>query len=125
MTIRVKPTYAVAGTTVVNTATATQKEWEPTPEDNTDTVETIVKGEANVEITKTAAPTNPRPGDIVTYTLKAKNIGTAIAAGREHHRLAAGRRHFRLGRRAVRRDRRHGQLRHRFARTRVRRRPTR
>ncbi|MBK8294230.1 MAG: DUF11 domain-containing protein [Solirubrobacterales bacterium] len=79
VTIKVKATYAVAGTTVVNTATATQKEWEPTPEDNTDTVETIVKGEANVEITKTAAPTNPRPGDIVTYSLKAKNIGTAIA----------------------------------------------
>ncbi|MGK2932914.1 MAG: hypothetical protein ACSLFD_09135, partial [Solirubrobacterales bacterium] len=79
VTIKVKATYAVAGTTVVNTATATQKEWEPTPDDNTDTVETIVKGEANVEIIKTAAPVNPRPGDIVTYTLKAKNIGTAIA----------------------------------------------
>ncbi len=79
VTIRVKATYAVAGTTVVNTAVATQKEWEPTPEDNTDTVETIVKGEANVEIIKTAAPSNPRPGDVVTYTLKAKNIGTAVA----------------------------------------------
>lgn len=30
-------------------------------------------------MTKTAAPTNARPGDIVTYTLKAKNIGAAIA----------------------------------------------
>lgn len=79
VTIRVKATYAVAGTTVINTATATQKEWEPTPDDNTDTVETIVKGEANVEIIKTASPLNPRPGDVVTYTLKAKNIGSAIA----------------------------------------------
>ncbi|MBK5233234.1 MAG: DUF11 domain-containing protein [Thermoleophilia bacterium] len=77
--IRVKATYAVAGTIVVNTAVATQKEWEPTPDDNTDTVETHVLGEANVEITKTAAPTDARPGDIVTYSLKAKNIGTAIA----------------------------------------------
>ena len=77
--IRVKATYAVAGTIVVNTATATGKEWEPTPDDNTDTVETEVLGEADVRITKTAAPTNARPGDIVTYTLKAKNIGSAIA----------------------------------------------
>ncbi|MGK2955983.1 MAG: FG-GAP-like repeat-containing protein [Solirubrobacterales bacterium] len=34
---------------------------------------------ADVQITKTAAPTNARPGDVVTYTLKAKNIGAAAA----------------------------------------------
>ena len=34
---------------------------------------------ADVKITKTAAPSNPRPGDTVTYTLKAKNVGTAPA----------------------------------------------
>ena len=34
---------------------------------------------ADVKITKTAAPSNPRPGDTVTYTLKAENVGTAPA----------------------------------------------
>ena len=34
---------------------------------------------ADVKITKTAAPTNARPGDVVTYTLKAKNVGNAVA----------------------------------------------
>lgn len=77
--IHVKANYLVAGTTLKNTATVTGHEFEPTPEDNTDTVYTHVLGEANVKIVKTASPANPRPGDVVTYTLKASNIGTAIA----------------------------------------------
>ena len=36
---------------------------------------------ADVSITKTALPGNPGPGDIVTYTLKAKNLGNITANG--------------------------------------------
>jgi uncharacterized repeat protein (TIGR01451 family)/fimbrial isopeptide formation D2 family protein len=79
VTIRVKATFAAGGTTVLNVATVTGKEWEPTPGDNTDDAETIVIGVPDLKITKTALPTNARPGDVVTYTLKAENIGNAIA----------------------------------------------
>jgi uncharacterized repeat protein (TIGR01451 family)/fimbrial isopeptide formation D2 family protein len=79
ITIRVKATYAVGGTTVHNVATVTGKEWEPTPEDNTDDADTYVVGIPDLKITKTATPANPRPGDTVTYTLKAENVGNAAA----------------------------------------------
>ena len=38
------------------------------PEDNTDDADTFVVGLPDLKITKTAAPTNARPGDVVTYT---------------------------------------------------------
>jgi uncharacterized repeat protein (TIGR01451 family)/fimbrial isopeptide formation D2 family protein len=76
---QVKATYAVAGTTVTNTAVVTGNEFETNVNNNTDTVQTQVLGEPDVKITKTAMPSNPRPGDIVTYRLKAENLGTAIA----------------------------------------------
>lgn len=79
VTVQVKATVSVYGTVVVNTATVAGKEFEPTPEDNTDTVETEILGEADVAITKTADPSNARPGDVITYYLKAKNVGTAKA----------------------------------------------
>ncbi len=79
VTAQVKATYAVAGTIVVNTAVVTGNEFETNIDNNTDTVETKVLGEPDVKITKTAMPTNPRPGDIITYRLKAENVGTAIA----------------------------------------------
>ncbi|MCB8914574.1 MAG: DUF11 domain-containing protein [Thermoleophilales bacterium] len=79
LTVRVKATYAAGGTTVHNVATVTGHEWEPTPADNTDHADTIVIGVPDVKITKTAAPTNARPGDVVTYTLKAENVGNAVA----------------------------------------------
>ena len=79
VTIRVKTTYLAGGTTIHNVAHVTGKEWEPTPEDNTDDADTIVIGLPDLKITKTALPTNARPGDVVTYTLKAENIGNAVA----------------------------------------------
>lgn len=79
ITARVKATYAVGGTTVHNVATVTGKEWEPTPEDNTDDADTFVVGIPDLKITKSATPTNPRPGDTVIYTLKAENVGNATA----------------------------------------------
>ncbi|MCB0861287.1 MAG: DUF11 domain-containing protein [Solirubrobacterales bacterium] len=79
LTIRVKATYAAGGTTVHNVATVTGHEWEPTPSDNTDDADTFVVGIPDLKITKTAAPTNARPGDVVTYTLKAENVGNAVA----------------------------------------------
>jgi uncharacterized repeat protein (TIGR01451 family)/fimbrial isopeptide formation D2 family protein len=77
--VQVKATIAVYGTVVTNTATVEGKEYDPTPEDNTDTVETEILGEADVAITKTADPSNARPGDVITFHLKAKNVGTAKA----------------------------------------------
>jgi uncharacterized repeat protein (TIGR01451 family) len=77
--VQVKATYAVAGTTVTNTAVVSGNEFETNLNNNTDTVQTQVLGEPDVKITKTAMPSNPRPGDIVTYRLKAENVGTAIA----------------------------------------------
>ncbi|MCB0858270.1 MAG: DUF11 domain-containing protein [Solirubrobacterales bacterium] len=79
VTIRVKATFAAGGNTVHNVATVTGKEWEPTPEDNTDDADTFVVGVPDLKITKTAVPTNARPGQTVTYTLKAENIGNARA----------------------------------------------
>jgi len=79
LTIRVKTTYASGGNTIHNVATVTGHEWEPTPEDNTDDADTYVVGVPDLKITKTALPTNARPGDVVTYSLKAENVGTAIA----------------------------------------------
>lgn len=79
VTAEVKATYAVAGTVVVNTAVVTGNEFETNLDNNKDTVKTKVLGEPDVKITKTAMPANARPGDIVTYRLKAENVGTAIA----------------------------------------------
>lgn len=79
VTAKVKATYAVGGTTVHNVATVTGHEWEPTPEDNTDDADTIVIGIPDLKITKTAVPTNARPGQVVTYVLKAENVGNGIA----------------------------------------------
>jgi uncharacterized repeat protein (TIGR01451 family) len=39
----------------------------------------VVVGDHDVAITKTASPGNPRPGDTVTYSLKARNLSSATA----------------------------------------------
>ena len=79
VTARVNSTYAVAATTVTNTAVVKGDEFDTNPDNNEDSADTKIKGIADVKITKTALPGNARPGDIVTYRLKAQNIGTAIA----------------------------------------------
>jgi uncharacterized repeat protein (TIGR01451 family)/fimbrial isopeptide formation D2 family protein len=79
VTAQVNSTYAVAGTTVINTAVVKGDEYDTNPNNNEDSAPTRIKGIADVKITKTALPGNARPGDIVTYRLKAQNIGTAIA----------------------------------------------
>jgi uncharacterized repeat protein (TIGR01451 family)/fimbrial isopeptide formation D2 family protein len=79
VTVRVNSTYAVAGTTVTNTAVVKGNEFDTNPNNDQDSADTKIKGIADVKITKTALPGNARPGDIVTYRLKAQNIGTAIA----------------------------------------------
>ncbi len=79
VTAQVNSTYPVAGTTVTNTAVVTGDEYDTNPDNNEDSADTKIKGIADVKITKTAMPGNARPGDVVTYKLKAENIGTAIA----------------------------------------------
>jgi uncharacterized repeat protein (TIGR01451 family)/fimbrial isopeptide formation D2 family protein len=79
VTAQVNSTYEVAGTTVTNTAVVKGEEYDTNPDNNEDSADTKIKGIADVKITKTALPGNARPGDVVTYRLKAQNIGTAIA----------------------------------------------
>lgn len=64
---------------ITNSAHVTGNEPDPDPSDNDDSVDTPVKADADVQIVKTASPSNPRPGDTVTYTLKAKNNGPGQA----------------------------------------------
>ena len=65
---------------ITNAAHVTGNENDPDPSNNDDSVDTPVKANADVEITKTASPANPVSGDTVTYTLKAKNNGPGLAA---------------------------------------------
>ncbi|MDQ2700369.1 MAG: DUF11 domain-containing protein, partial [Actinomycetota bacterium] len=62
-----------------NTAKVTSDVPDPDPSNDTSTVETPVKKNADVAIVKTADDLNPRPGDTVTFTLKAKNNGPGKA----------------------------------------------
>ncbi len=64
---------------IENTAKVSANEPDPDPSDNTSTIETPIAGEADVAITKTVDNANPRPGDIVTFTLTAKNVGNGTA----------------------------------------------
>jgi len=70
---------ADAASPIANTATVGSELPDPDPSNNTSTVETPVKQNADVEIIKTADDLNPRPGDVVTYTLTAKNNGLGPA----------------------------------------------
>ena len=72
ITVSVSPT---ATGVITNSAHVTGNENDPDPSNNDDSVDTPVKASADVQIVKTASPTNPVPGDTVTYTLKAKNNG--------------------------------------------------
>jgi len=72
ITVSVSPT---ATGVITNSAHVTGNENDPDPSNNDDSVDTTVKANADVEIIKTASPSNPNSGDTVTYTLKAKNNG--------------------------------------------------
>ncbi|HMU27219.1 MAG TPA: isopeptide-forming domain-containing fimbrial protein [Solirubrobacterales bacterium] len=77
ITVSVSPS---ATGVITNAAHVTGNENDPDPSNNDDSVDTPVKANADVEITKTASPANPVSGDTVTYTLKAKNNGPDPAA---------------------------------------------
>jgi uncharacterized repeat protein (TIGR01451 family) len=53
----VQATTAVAGTTVTNTATVTGDQFDPTPDDNVDSVQTFVTPQADLAVTKTGPAT--------------------------------------------------------------------
>ncbi|MCB0867760.1 MAG: DUF11 domain-containing protein [Solirubrobacterales bacterium] len=76
-------TVSVAGNahgTITNSAHVGGNEPDPDPSNNDDSVDTTVQPHADVEINKTASPLNPRPGDTITYKLKARNNGPDSAA---------------------------------------------
>jgi len=76
--ITVKVTGAAADP-VKNTARVTSSVPDPNPDNNTSTIETPMKKTGDVAIVKTADKMNPHPGDVVTYTLTAKNTGSVPA----------------------------------------------
>lgn len=76
--ITVKVTAAAADP-VKNTAKVTSPVPDPNPENNTSTIETPVKKLADVAIIKTVDDSTPAIGDVVTYTLTAKNNGPGAA----------------------------------------------
>ena len=70
----VETTAAVAGTTVINTAVVTGNEFEPTPDDNTSTAETVIPTLANVSVVKTG-PTEARADTRIVWNVVVGNSG--------------------------------------------------
>ena len=67
--------------TVPDTATVRPGPWDydPTPEDNTVTVEAIITAQADLVATKSAAPDPVAAGSELTYTLGLRNTGPSNA----------------------------------------------
>ena len=78
VSIAVKVTDDAAGE-LVNAASVEADLPDPDPSNNRDEVVTPVIGEADVAIEKTVDDPSPFPGDRVTFTLTAENLGTAVA----------------------------------------------
>ena len=78
ITVRVAPDFVGA---LVNTATVTANETDPTPANNTDAVTTTIVAEPDVTITKTAAPPVTPQGGTITYTITVTNAGPSTALG--------------------------------------------
>lgn len=77
--ITVKVDAAYTDAFITNVGTVSSDLPDPDPDNNTSTLKTPVKKKADVQIIKTASPGNPKPGDVVTYTLKVKNNGPSVA----------------------------------------------
>lgn len=75
-------TRVPAGATVdevANRATVTTSTPDPNPDDNSATASAHVARQADLEITKSMSPTNPVPGQRVTFTMTAVNHGPSVA----------------------------------------------
>ena len=74
--INVVPDATLAGTTVTNTATATSS---TTLTPGSDSADLEIRPATDLSLTKTVDLAEVNPGDSVTYTLTATNIGTQVA----------------------------------------------
>ncbi len=77
VTIRARPTSALLGQTVTNTATASS---DVTPTPATDTATLTIRPGADMALTKTVSAATVPTSGTVTYTLQATNNGPASAA---------------------------------------------
>jgi len=80
VTVTVEVTEALAGTTVVNTAVVNGAEFDPTPEDNTDTVSTVIGLLANLKVSKTG-PAQAQAGSRIGWNIVVENLGPNAAEG--------------------------------------------
>jgi len=80
VTVTVEVTEALAGTTVVNTAVVNGAEFDPTPEDNTDTVSTVIGLLANLKVTKTG-PAQAQAASRIGWNIVVENLGPNAAEG--------------------------------------------
>jgi uncharacterized repeat protein (TIGR01451 family)/fimbrial isopeptide formation D2 family protein len=78
VTALVRATTAVAGTTVLNTATVTGDQYDPTPGDNTDSAETVVRPQADLAVTKTG-PVTIKADSRITWQISVSNSGPSPA----------------------------------------------
>jgi len=74
--IRARPTLAIAGTTVTNSATATS---DITPSPDTDTANLTIKPIADLSLTKSATASTVDQGGAIGYTVTSTNEGPASA----------------------------------------------
>jgi uncharacterized repeat protein (TIGR01451 family) len=74
VTAIVRATTAVAGTTVVNTATVDGDQFDPNPGDNTDSAETVVRPQADLAVTKTG-PATIKADSRITWQITVSNAG--------------------------------------------------
>ena len=65
---------------LVNTAVVSSPTPDPDPENNTDTAETPVAGQADLLVVKLASPKPVVPGELLTYTVSISNAGPSTAA---------------------------------------------
>ena len=70
---------ALAGLLIRNTAAVTTTTEDPAPANNTASAESQVFGVTDLEVTKTANPTNTLPGELITYTIVITNHGPSAA----------------------------------------------
>ncbi len=79
LTVRME--VALAAHTVVNTAETTSETFDPNLANNTASAEVQVETAADLQLTKTAAPSDVDVGGEVTYTLLATNAGPDTVKG--------------------------------------------
>ncbi|WP_433328403.1 DUF7507 domain-containing protein [Spirillospora sp. CA-294931] len=79
VTVRVDDDHAPG--TVTNAAQASTSTADDRPENDTASATAPVGREADLVVTKTAAPANPAPGDPLTYTITVRNAGPSRADG--------------------------------------------